>query len=224
MCQSIDIFDNVVSSHQPYGSLVEEQYAEREFVETICVEQGKALNIERHNVRMNRTREVFWGEAVEHLRLEDYIAPEKYDTQTRCRVVYGKEVLKVEYFPYQLRKVASLRLVTCDEADYTFKSTNRTLLNTLYAQRGAADDVLVVRNGLLTDTSIANIALYDGENWYTPTHPLMKGTQRQLLLDEGKIKERELQVSDLHHYQKICLFNAMIPFGRIEFATSAISD
>ena len=46
-----------------------------------------------------------------------------------------------------------------DTIDYTYKSAHREELNALYAQKGMADDILIVRNGYLTDTSISNIAL-----------------------------------------------------------------
>ena len=39
------------------------------------------------------------------------------------------------------------------------------------------DEILITRNGLLTDTSIANIALFNGKEWHTPKHPLLKGVQ-----------------------------------------------
>jgi hypothetical protein len=38
-------------------------------------------------------------------------------------------------------------------------------------QRGNADEIIIVRNGLLSDTSYSNIALFDGTMWVTPkTH------------------------------------------------------
>ena len=192
------------------------------FVETICIADGKALNLRYHNERMNRTRRAFWGDSIEELSLEQWVHPEVEMVYTRCRVVYGKQIEKVEYFPYQIRLVHSLRLVVCDEADYQYKSADRSLLNRLFAERGEMDEVLVVRKGLLTDTSITNIALYDGKVWYTPMTPLLKGTCRQRLLDEKQIRECKIRVEDLHRYQKIRLFNAMIPFGKVELEMSSI--
>ena len=186
------------------------------FVETICIENGEALNLNYHNERMNRTRKAFWGNSVGNLYLEDWIHPNEYVVCTRCRVVYGLNVEKVEYFPYQIRSVHTLKLVVCDDADYQYKSTDRSLLSRLFAERVDKDDVLIVREGMLTDTSIANIALYDGKVWYTPLRPLLKGTCRQRLLDEGLIHECDIYADKINQYQKIRLFNAMIPFGKIE--------
>ena len=47
-----------------------------EFVETIRIEEGKAQNLTYHNERMNRTRRAFWGDDIEDLRVEDWIAVE----------------------------------------------------------------------------------------------------------------------------------------------------
>ena len=63
--------------------------------------------------------------------------------------------------------------------------------------------------------SYTNIALYDGEQWFTPPTPLLCGTMRQRLLDCGLLQKREIMVSDIPNYQYISLFNAMIPLGEV---------
>ena len=78
------------------------------------------------------------------------------------------------------------------------------------------DEILITRNGLLTDTSIANIALFNGKEWHTPKHPLLKGVQRAALIDKHLIREKEITVDQLFNYSQICLFNAMIDFGKIK--------
>lgn len=114
-----------------------------------------------------------------------------------------------------MRMVASLRLVTSDKIDYSYKRTNREGLNELFGRRGNADDILIVKDGYLTDTSIANIALYDGNSWYTPAHPLLRGTKRAELLDNQLIVEKDISWLQLDDYTHIMLFNAMIDWERI---------
>ena len=87
-------------------------------------------------------------------------------------------------------------------------------LNKLYEKCQDADDILIVKKGYLTDTSIANIALFDGE-WKTPKYPLLKGTTRQRLLDNGKIHEDDIKVQDIGRFSKVALLNAMIDFDII---------
>lgn len=74
-----------------------------------------------------------------------------------------------------------------------------------------------MRDGLLTDTSICNIALWDGTSWITPARPLLRGTARARLLDNGLIKSGDIRPEELPGYERIRLFNAMIGFGEVEF-------
>lgn len=192
------------------------------FIETVCLEKGKARHLFRHDSRINTTRREFFGD-VPDVQLKDYIVlPQMGEGRIRCRVTYAREILNVEYFPYRIRSIHTLKLIEGCMADYRYKYADRSALDALFAQRGRADDILIVRNGLLTDTSIANIALWDGLHWYTPAHPLLKGTHRARLLDEGILTERDISVEEIGQYQKICLFNAMLHFGEMELACTQI--
>ena len=184
-------------------------------------------NLSAHNERMNNTIRVHYGSSVIPVSLEDFITAEGCKGRTRCRVEYTSAVEKVEveytsavekveYFPYSIREVKSLQLVNDDTAEYSFKYADRSVLDRNFALRGNADDVVIVRSGMLTDTSIANIALYKEGKWFTPKYPLLKGTRRARLLTEGIIEEDIIMADSLHKYEKIRLFNAMISFGEVE--------
>lgn len=192
------------------------------FIETIRIEDGVVCNLAYHNKRMNETRADHFGQ-LPPLNLFDYITPPQSEGRIKCRVIYQQEIEEVTYAPYTIRPIYSLQLINSETIDYHHKSTDRDTLNSLFAQRCNQDDVLIVKNGLLTDTSIANIALFDGKNWFTPSTPLLKGTQRAFLLDKRLIDEKQIRVEDLHSYQQIALFNAMIPFGEIILSTDKIA-
>lgn len=192
-----------------------------QFIETIRIENGKALNMGFHNYRFNKTRRDIF-ECNLPVNLADYIQPGEYTERTKCRIEYQDEVEKVEYQPYTIRPVKSLRMVTSDGLDYTYKSSNRQKLDELFKQKGEADDILIIRDGFLTDTSIANIALWNGEQWETPEKPLLEGTMRASLLGKGLIVPAEIRPQDLSRYSLIRLFNAMIGFGEIEFSVEDI--
>lgn len=186
------------------------------FIETICINDGVIENLSAHNERMNNTIRVHYGSSVMPVSLKDFITAEGCKGRTRCRVEYTSAVEKVEYFPYSIREVKSLQLVNDDTAEYSFKYADRSVLDRNFALRGNADDVVIVRSGMLTDTSIANIALYKEGKWFTPKYPLLKGTRRARLLTEGIIEEDIIMADSLHKYEKIRLFNAMISFGEVE--------
>lgn len=191
------------------------------FIETIRIEEGRICHASYHDLRMNETRRSCWGVCTEW-RVSDWVDPTPFRERTRCRLVYGKEVEKVEYLPYVPRRITRLRLTDGEGVDYRFKYADRSALDALFAQRGEADDVLIVRKGLLTDTSIANVALWNGKEWHTPARPLLNGTCRRRLLEEGIIREKDIPVSRLAEYRKICLFNAMLHWEETVLDCTAI--
>ena len=78
--------------------------------------------------------------------------------------------------------------------------------------------VLVMTFSLSTSACIANIALFDGKRWYTPQHPLLKGTKRAELLDKGILTEKNIRMEDLPSYSTVRLFNAMTDWGELELS------
>lgn len=191
------------------------------FIETLRIEDGKVWHAPLHDRRMNDTRRAFFG-PVPDLHVTDFFRPEAYTERTRCRLTYARDVVRVEYFPYRVRPVHRLQLVVRNDLDYRYKRADRRVLDEAFALRGRADDVLIVRHGLLTDTSIANIALWDGCEWHTPARPLLEGTQRRHLLDTGQIKETDIPAASLGSYRHIRLLNALIPFGEVELPVSQV--
>lgn len=192
-----------------------------QYLETIRIEEGRACHLPYHNQRMNETHA--------HLGLSDGLDLEAvigdvsiYQQRTRCRIVYDTEIRSVEFFPYQIRSVKTLRLVEDNQVDYGCKYADRSALNRCFAQRGACDDVLIVQNGDVTDTTIANVAFWNGETWFTPSTPLLKGTMRASLLDSHQIQEAKIRVEDLSHFSRLRLFNAMISFGEIELPIQSV--
>jgi len=192
-------------------------------IETIKISNGKIFNIDYHNQRMNKSRQMLFGlagkiELREHLVLPDNLKDGLY----KCRVIYTEKIESIEIKPYIIRPVTSLKLIDGSGVEYDHKFAGRLQIENLFAQRGACDDVIIIKNGFVTDTSICNIALFNGCQWYTPKHPLLKGTKRQQLLDGNVIFEKQISVTDLYKFKKICLFNAMIEFGEVEIPVSEI--
>jgi 4-amino-4-deoxychorismate lyase len=93
--------------------------------------------------------------------------------------------------PYRPAVVRTLKVVHADDIDYSLKYLDRTCLTGLI-DRGVADDVLIVKNGFVTDTSYSNIVFTDGLRWIMPDTPLLRGTMREKLLIEGTIREKKI--------------------------------
>jgi 4-amino-4-deoxychorismate lyase len=182
-------------------------------VESLKLKDGQISNIAWHQSRLNRSmNERFPG--TEKIDLTSIISiPENCASGVfKVRVLYGTTVEKIEIEPYQFRKIQSLKVVHHESIDYHLKYTDRQILHELFAQRENCDDIIIVKNGLVTDSFAANLLFYDGENWYTPSTPLLKGTKRQFLLDRGIISEKEIREDDIPSYQKVGLVNALVDF------------
>jgi 4-amino-4-deoxychorismate lyase len=179
--------------------------------ESIRLEDGELPLLEYHQERINRSRRSLYTRKPV-LKLSKLLP--KYELPQegiyKLRISYGADAQDVSWTPYTLRKITSLRIVKHDELLYQHKYHNRDRIDRLWEQRGQADDILIVQHGYLTDTSYHNIALYDGNKWYTPSWPLLRGTRRAALLDAGTIHPTLIRERDLHHFQKIRLFNALI--------------
>jgi 4-amino-4-deoxychorismate lyase len=180
-------------------------------VESIKVEHRRFVHIEWHNKRFNEARrELFGIEDAIHLEEVLAIPADLTDGVYKCRVLYRETIEAVEFVPYMPREIKTLRLVDGGTIDYHLKYENRTALAQLFAQKGETDDILIVKDGCITDTSFANIAFFDGEQWFTPDTFLLNGTQRQRLLSEGILHETHITPADLPKYTCIKLINAML--------------
>lgn len=182
-------------------------------IETIRVCGRKFEDLFWHEARLNRTRTAVW-KTTDYLILSDLLAVPAWldDALYKCRVVYGRNIERVEFEAYAPRSVRSLQLVEVGGLDYKHKYADRTGLNALFAQRGHADDVLMVRDGLITDASYANVAFFDGQNWLTPAQPLLEGTRRAKLITEGKVIPKKISADNLSGFVCARLMNAMLDF------------
>ncbi|MBE7172399.1 MAG: hypothetical protein INR73_17560 [Williamsia sp.] len=160
---------------------------------------------------MNKARKELWNCDDELDILKEVVIPVGLEARLyKCRILYGEGIRKVEFLPYRLPAIRSLKLIYNDEISYHYKYENREAINALYACKDTCDDILIVKNGLLTDTSYCNIVLSDGVNYHTPANPLLHGTKRQQLLQEQKITEACISVDQLKFYHTIYLINAML--------------
>jgi len=182
-------------------------------LETIKIENGKVYNIHYHQTRCNKSRKILF-DSMDILSLLSHIkAPSK--GLYRCRIIYDTQIRSIEYIHYQEKDIQSLKIVP-SALDYRHKYADRSLLVSLMKTNSDADDILIEKNGLITDTSIANIAFYDGKKWVTPKTSLLEGTQREKLLDTGFLTKKDIKKEELPHYTQVALMNAMIGFKILE--------
>ena len=186
---------------------------QEQFFETIKCEDEEIFNLEYHQKRVART-------IGKNINLGEYIYPPS-NKLLKCKVIYNKdEIIDVSYMLYKPREIKSFKIVLDDNIKYKYKALNRENIDKLYAQRESCDEIIIIKNGLVTDTSIANIAILQKGVWITPKKPLLQGTTRDRLIEENYIKEVNISLSELLNCKKIALMNAMIGFKAIDITNS----
>ncbi len=184
------------------------------FLETIKIVDGEIFNLEYHQKRYASVLEALGANEIENL--EEFINPPEWGLY-RCRLVYDIDNIEVTFHEYKKRDISTLKLIFENDIDYANKSTAREDIDTLFEKREEGDDILIIKDLFVTDTSIANIAFQTSSGeWVTPKNPLLKGTTRARLLDEGKIIEADIKVHELRSFSKVALLNAMIDFDILD--------
>ncbi len=175
------------------------------YFETIKCEDENIYNLYYHQKRIAKTVGL-------NINLQDFIYPPN-NKLLKCKVIYDKSgILDILFSTYTPREIQTFKLLIDDNIKYKYKATNRKKLNNLFDKRDSADEIIIIKDGLVSDTSIANISIFDGNHWITPRLPLLEGTCRNRLLEEGFIIQKDITISQLFNTKKIALMNAMIDF------------
>lgn len=168
-------------------------------LETIKIVDGKCHNIDYHSRRAG-------------FEIETPIVSDEFSQGVvKWRIVYEDgQVVQSEMSHYTLPRITSLRIVDGTGVNYSRKYENRDGINDLWQQREGCDDILILRDGMVSDTSFCNVVFESEYGLFTPSTPLLAGTKRQMLLDKGIIVQRNITVNDIKDFKCVHLINAMI--------------
>lgn len=193
------------------------------YIESIKLQDGEYKNLFYHEHRMNHTLKMLCG-VTETFNLEEWLVHINHPKAGlyKCRIVYDEESRDVEFFEYKPKPIQSLRIVEHDRISYEFKFLDRKRIDQLFDLRKNCDDILIVKRGLVTDSSYANIVFKKDKTWYTPWSALLKGTMRSKLIQMNTIREEEIRPKDIKTFQSFKLINAMFEFDAPEMDVSNI--
>ncbi len=179
------------------------------FLETIKAVDGELKHLNYHQKRVNKTLKE------SSLILKEVLTPPQNGTY-RCRVIYDSRDIDVSYHLYKKSIAKSFKLVHADTLDYHLKYAKRDELESLKSQNSTYDDIIIVKNGCLTDTTIANIAFLKDEQWITPKKPLLRGTTRERLIEENLLHVKDISIDDIDNFTAFGIMNALLGFVIIE--------
>lgn len=177
--------------------------------ESIACLDGQLQNLPFHQTRMNTSRALVLNHA-EPINLDIPVPQEASEGLWKCRVAYGNKINQIDFSNYTPAHAKSFKLVTAEIA-YPHKFADRQELNSLFELRGQADDIIIVVNNKVTDTSYGNLIFSDGQSWVTPRQPLLEGTMRASLLASGQISVSEVTVNGLSRFSHFMMINALNP-------------
>lgn len=137
--------------------------------------------------------------------------------EVKMRIVYGRNIENVSFVRYERRAVRSLKVVEAGvDMDYHLKYADRACIERLYGMRGHCDDILIVRDGRICDTSYTNVIMTDGKRRFVPSTYLLPGVMRSWLISTGKVMVDDFDVTSLMPDNKwgfthIMMINSMMP-------------
>jgi 4-amino-4-deoxychorismate lyase len=185
------------------------------FIESIKVEDQKIFLVELHQKRMNETFSNFGKVCKIDIYSQFLNLEHEEDGLYKFRIEYDLENnFKTQIIPYAISELDDFELVIDNEINYSFKSADRTQLQTL-KDKSHADEVIIVKNNQITDTSYSNLLFLKDKTWFTPKSYLLNGVMRQNLLQLKEIKETEITLDNIKEFSHFQLINALNDFDNM---------
>jgi 4-amino-4-deoxychorismate lyase len=192
-------------------------------IESIKVNNGELCNLVWHQERVKISLSELGAKHHKILLNEIVVPSEAVRGIYKCRIVYDESgIHSCTFEAYKSKQINKLKLVYSEDIDYSLKWENRDVINSLFAQRGSADDIIIVKNNKITDSSYANLLFKKDKQWFTPAQPLLRGIIRNKLLSESKIIPMDISYTDVVTFESCKLINAMLEFDGPEIAVTDI--
>ncbi|HCA08962.1 MULTISPECIES: aminotransferase class IV [Chryseobacterium] len=183
-----------------------------QFIESIKVEDKEIFLLDLHQKRVNQTFAHFGKEGSIDLGKIFKNLEHDEDGLFKLRLSYDLDKrIRTQMIPYAIPEIQSFQLVENNSFDYSFKFEDRKELEKM-KMKSKAEEIIIVKNNHITDTSFSNILFLKGKDWFTPNTYLLNGVQRQNLLKNKKIKETEITLQNIKQFSHFQLINALNDF------------
>ncbi|MGU3376813.1 aminotransferase class IV [Chryseobacterium sp. M5A1_1a] len=183
-----------------------------QFIESIKVEDQEIFLLELHQKRVNQTFSNFGKEdSIDLSKIYKNLQHDE-DGLFKLRISYDLDKkIRTQMIPYAIPEIHDFQLVENNSFDYSFKFEDRKELDKM-KMKSKAEEIIIVKNNHITDTSFSNLLFLKGKEWFTPTTYLLNGVQRQHLLKQKKIKEAEITLQNIKQFTHFQIINALNDF------------
>jgi 4-amino-4-deoxychorismate lyase len=183
-----------------------------QFIESIKVEDQEVFLLDFHQKRVNQTFAHFGKEGSIDLSKIFKNLDHDEDGLFKLRITYDLDKkVRTQMIPYAIPEIQDFQLVENNTFDYSFKFEDRKELEKM-KMKSKAEEIIIIKNNHITDTSFSNLLFMKGKEWFTPTTYLLNGVQRQNLLKKKKIKEMEITLQNIKQFSHFQLINALNDF------------
>ncbi len=183
-----------------------------QFIESIKVEDQEIFLLDLHQKRVNQTFSHFGKEgSIDLAKIYKNLEHDE-DGLFKLRIAYDLDKrIRTQMIPYAIPEIQDFQLVENNSFDYSFKFEDRKELDKM-KMKAKAEEIIIVKNNHITDTSFSNLLFLKGKDWFTPNSFLLNGVQRQHLLKQKKIKEAEITLQNIKQFSHFQLINALNDF------------
>jgi 4-amino-4-deoxychorismate lyase len=184
-----------------------------QFIESIKVEDQEIFLLEFHQKRVEQTFAHFGKEgSLDLAKIYKHLEHDE-DGLFKLRIVYDLDKkIRTQMIPYAIPEIQDFQLIENNTYDYSFKFEDRKELEKM-KMKSRAEEIIIIKNNHITDTSYSNLLFLKGKDWYTPSTYLLNGVQRQHLLKTKKIKETEINIQNIKQFSHFQIINAMNDFS-----------
>lgn len=168
--------------------------------------------MELHQKRVNQTFSHFGKEgSIDLAKIYKNLEHDE-DGLFKLRISYDLDKkIRTQMIPYAIPEIHDFQLVENNSFDYSFKFEDRRELDKM-KMKSKAEEIIIVKNNHITDTSFSNLLFLKGKDWFTPNTYLLNGVQRQHLLKNKKIKEAEITLQNIKQFSHFQIINALNDF------------
>jgi 4-amino-4-deoxychorismate lyase len=185
------------------------------YFESIKLRDGQIYLWPLHAERMERTIYDHHHKKIEWAPLLKALTSVPKKGLYKLRIEYNAGHFTIAFHSYHPRHIKKLYAIETHDLMYSYKYTDRTMLEKYTALLSASEDIVIIRQGQVTDSSYSNLAFFDGSHWYTPLTCLLEGVKRKDLISRGILIPTILAVHDLHRFSKLSLINAMLDLDEL---------
>jgi 4-amino-4-deoxychorismate lyase len=185
--------------------------------ESIRVNDGQVPLLDFHQKRIELSYSAVFKK-VSTYNLKECIEPFlKKDGIQKCRFIYDDKNYRVEIIDYQLIEPKRIGWLRIDpNFNYSFKFFNRSFFNKINEVYSACDEIILIQNNEITDSTYCNIVIYINNEWILPKSYLLNGVERSRIISKYNFTVAPVSIDKFLLAKEYKLINSMRPFELVE--------